>query len=299
MRRIKFPILSSLLSVVVLLALMPRVHATVQVVDDAGHSVSLNQAAKRIISLSPHITELLFAAGAGDAVVGVVEFSDYPDAARSIPRIGNFSVFNIEAIIALHPDLIVAWQSGNPMAQVNTLHKLGIPVFLSEPRALDDVASNLRRLGKLAGTSVQANLAADHYTQTLVELRNRYQAQKTVSVFYQIWHQPLMTINKDHIISQAIDLCRGRNVFAELPVLDPQINIESVLLANPQMIVAGGASASYPQWKQDWLRWPQLQAVSKGHLYEMPPDILQRNSPRILQGVATLCDMIDQVRRSE
>ena len=290
MRSLKYPIFC------LLFVMTTFARADVQVVDDIGNMVSLKQPARRIISLSPHITEILFAAGAGQSIVGVVEYSDYPQAAKALPRIGNFNAFDLEAILALHPDLIVAWHSGNPIAPVEKLRRLGIPVFLSEPRALEDVATNLQRLGRLAGTESVADGVAENFLRELSQLRRQYQDKQPVSVFYQIWHRPLMTINHQHMISQAISLCGGQNVFADLPVLDSRISLEAVLAADPQVIIGGGVAVSYPQWKQDWRQWPQLQAVRSGNLFEMPADILQRQSPRILQGVKTLCEIIDQVR---
>lgn len=288
-------------SVLLMLAVLPPDVAAAdgvarRVEDDLGNSVVLAQPARRIISLSPHITEILFAVGAGPAIVGTVEYSDYPAAAQTIPRIGNFAAFNIEAILALQPDLIIAWHSGNPPAPVATLRRLGLPVFFSEPRALDDVAGNLEKFGSLAGTGAVAQGAAQDLRRELRELRAAHAQREPVTVFYQIWRQPLMTINREHLINQAIDLCGGRNVFADLPVLDPVINTEAVLAADPQLIVGGGVAAVFPQWQQDWQRFPQLQAIQRGQLYEMPPDLLQRHTPRIVQGIRTLCAFIDAAR---
>lgn len=285
------------MGIVSMLTVSGVVQGNRSVVDDAGVTISLEQPAVRIISLAPHITELLYAAGAGSHIVGVDVFSDHPDAAKELPRIGDFNAFDLEAILALQPDLIIAWQSGNPLTSVSKMQSLGIPVFFSEPRKLEDIASNIKQFGKLTGTEVVANQIAEDYLRQLSELRAKYQGRHPVSVFYQIWHQPLMTINGEHIISHVIELCGGRNIFSELSVLAPSVDLEAVLVSDPALIVAGGVAASYPAWKQDWLRWPQLRAVKTGSFLEVDPDLLQRHTPRILQGAKTLCEKIDDIRK--
>lgn len=273
-----------------------NVCAEISLVDDAGNTVSLQNPARRIISLAPHVTELLYAAGAGEYIVGAVSYSDYPEVAKKLPRIGGYNAFDLEAIMALRPDVVVAWKSGNPDGPVQKLRDLGIPVYFSEPQALEDVAHNLRQLGKLAGTHKLAQAASDGFLAQLKNLRARYQAQQTVSVFYQIWHQPLMTINGEHIISQVISLCGGRNVFAKLPMLAAKISREAVLAENPEVIVGGGVAAANPNWKQDWYQWPRMRAVKNKSLFYINPDLIQRHTPRILQGTEVLCRQLAQVR---
>ena len=284
------------LSVLLLGIITNHGYAAISVVDDAGHRVTLVAPAKRIISLSPHVTELLYAAGAGEYIVGAVSYSDYPAAAKKLPRVGSYNAFDLEAIVALQPDLIVAWQSANPAAALEKLQALSIPVFFSEPRQLEDVAGNLERLGKLTASEAIANAASTVFRHKLLELRNRYRAVRAVSVFYQVWHRPLMTVNGEHIISQVIELCGGRNVFAGLPVLAPKISLEAVLREDPEVIVAGNSALNHPDWKDDWRRWPALQAVKNNHLFYVNPDIIQRHTPRILQGAEALCKQIETAR---
>lgn len=274
-------------------------YAELSVRDDAGNTIILKQAAQRIVSLAPHVTELLFAAGAGKQVVGAVSYSDYPEAAKKLPRVGAYNAFDLEAIVALRPDLIVAWKSANPAASLEKLQALSIPVFFSEPRALEDVASNLDRLGKLTGNESVANSASAVFRQSLSELRSRYSGASAVSVFYQIWHQPLMTINGEHIISQVIELCGGRNVFDDLPALVPKIGLETVLRKDPQAIVAGNSALINTAWKDDWKRWPELRAVKNDHLFYINPDIIQRHTSRILQGAEVLCGQLAKVREAK
>lgn len=271
-------------------------YAGLSVIDDVGNTVTLKQPAKRIVSLAPHVTELLFAAGAGDRVVGVVSYSDFPEAAKKLPQVGAYNAFDLEAIVALKPDLVIAWKSTNPAGALEKLQSMSIPVFFSEPRLLEDVASNLESLGRLTANEDIANTASAQFRKRLNELRTQYSGKASVSVFYQIWHQPLMTINGEHIISQAIELCGGRNVFAELPALAPKISLEPVLQKDPEAVVAGNSALNHPNWRDDWKRWPSLRAVKNDHLFYINPDIIQRHTPRILQGAEVLCRQLEQVR---
>ena len=285
------------LGVIILLCiwLLPA-GADISVRDDTGKPVVLEKPAQRIISLAPYITELLFAAGAGKAVVGVTEYSDYPEAARLLQQVGGGGGLDIEAILALQPDLVVAWQSGNPRSQVERLQSLGITVFLSEPRRLGDVPATLQRLGRLAGTAAVAAARVDSFNHRYATLREKYAHRPKVSVFYQIWEQPLMTLNGEHLFSDVLRLCGGENVFKALPALAPQIDIEAVLLANPDVIVVAADDESSPLLAA-WQRWPQLSAVKQGHVYALPRDQLVRHSPRILDGAERLCELLDGARR--
>lgn len=266
--------------------------------DDAGTRVALPRAAQRIVSLAPHVTELLFAAGAGGKVVGVTEYSDFPPAAASIARVGAYSALDLERIAALRPDLVVAWGSGNPPGQVAALRRLGLPVFVSEPRRLDDVSATLRRIGDLAGTPAAAGTAADAFDRRRAALAAAQAGKPRLAVFYQIWDKPLMTINREHIISAVITLCGGDNVFAGLPSLAPTIGIEAVLRADPQVIVASGMDTRRPEWLDAWKAFPQLRAVRSGQLHAVPPDLLQRHTPRLLDGAEAMCAALDRARES-
>lgn len=270
--------------------------AQVSVVDDTGATIVLDHPARRIISLAPHVTEMLYAVKAGQFIVGAVDYSDYPEAAKKIPRVGGYDRLDIERILTLKPDLVIAWQSGNPESTIKQLKQLGLTVFLSEPRELEDVAANLEKLGQLAGNETQAVAVATKYRQQLGSLRQQYSTRDRVTVFYQIWDQPLMTINGQQLISKVIDLCGGENVFAKLPTLVPQVSIEAVLLANPEAIVSGGMAAQRPEWIAQWQRWPQLRAVQHGALISIPSDLIQRHSPRVLEGAQLLCTALDRVR---
>ena len=255
----------------------------------------LKNPARRIISLAPHATELLFAVGAGKYVVGAVEYSDYPEAAKKIPRVGGVSL-DLEAIVALHPDLIVAWQSGNPAGQIERLHELGLPVFVTEPRRIGDVPDLMERIGRLVGTEKVAMKASQEFNRHYALLRNRYGKHPAASVFYQILDVSSLTINGEHLISDVIRLCGGQNVFADLPVLAPQISIEAVLQKNPEVILASGMESLWPEWQTRWRAWPELAAVKADNLFFIPPDLIDRNGPRILEGAERVCTALEQAR---
>lgn len=271
-------------------------HADITVRDDTGQVLHLAQAPKRIVSLAPHATELLFDVGAGNRIVGAVDFSDYPEAAQRIPRVGGYRGLDMEAIAALRPDLIIAWPSGNTPAQVEKLKQLGLPIFLSEPKRITDIASALERFGTLTGNSDAAQQAVRKFNRQYATLRATYAGRPPVRVFYQIWNSPLMTVSGEQIISDAIRLCGGENIFASLPTLTPTVSLEAVLQADPEVIVASGMGNRRPAWLDDWKRWPRLRAVQSDQLHFIPSDYINRPTPRLLQGAATLCKFLDQAR---
>lgn len=271
--------------------------AEIVVRDDIGRELRLPGPAQRIVSLAPHITEVLFAAGAGEHIVGVVAYSDYPEAARHLPQVGGYSNIDMEAITALRPDLVIAWSSGNRSAHLDKLGALGIPVYVNEARSFEGVARSLEMFGRLAATEAAANTAASAFRARRDALAQRYAGRPPVRMFYQVWAQPLMTINGKHLISDAIRLCGGINVFDDLAPLAPSIGVEAVLAANPEAIVASGMDAARPEWLDEWRRWPELAANAKENLYFIAPELIQRHTPRILDGTAQLCEHLESARR--
>jgi iron complex transport system substrate-binding protein len=270
--------------------------AEITLTDDSGRSVTLEQPARRIISLTPHMTELLFAAGAGERVVGTVEYSNYPPAAQRIARIGDSAQLDLERIVALKPDLIVVWQYGNAQRQLDKLLRLGIPVFYNEPRRLADIARSIEQLGRLAGTEEHALPAAREFVARTAELRRRYAGGAPVTVFFQIWDKPLLTINGDHLISDVIRLCGGQNVFAGLKSLTPEISIEAVLAADPEAIGGVTAETGQAESLELWKKWPRLKAVTRDNLFLIHSDLISRNTPRVLDGAQRLCEQLNAAR---
>lgn len=280
----------------VLVAAFQLASAEVSVVDDSGATLRLVQPARRVVTLAPHLAETVFAAGAGDRLVGTVEFSDFPEAVRKIPKVGGYSRLDLEAIAALKPDLIIGWSSGNAPAHIEKLRALGFPVYISQPNQIGDVANEIERLGILAGTDKAAHATATRFRERLADLQKRYSSRPAVRTFYQIWKEPLMTIGGKQIISDVVRLCGGENVFAQLETLAPTVTVEAVIAANPEAIVASGMNAARPEWLDDWKRWTSITAVARDNLFFVPPELIQRHTPRLLDGAERLCQHLETAR---
>lgn len=282
-----------------LLGLTGLAQAEVRVMDDLGAEVRLAEPARRIVSLAPHATELLFAAGAGDRVVGVVKYSDYPAEAKKIQQVGRYKAIDVERIVALKPDLVVVWPGGNRDKGIGQLRQLGFTLYQSQPRELEQVAVSIEKLGRLAASETVANAAVAAFRHKLARLREQYSQRQPVSVFYQIWNRPLMTLGGGHLVSRVMELCGGRNAFISLETNAPKLDVEAVLAADPQAIVASGMGQERPEWLEEWRRWQQLQAVKNDQLFFIPPDLLQRMTPRILDGAQMLCEQLESVRAAK
>ena len=268
--------------------------ATITVRDDAGNSVLLDKPAQRIVSLAPHATELIFAAGGGDRIVGTVEYSDYPAAALRISRVGNHQQIDIERVIALKPDLLVVWLHGSSERQLDSLRKLGIPFFYSEPKKLADIPDSVARLGRLMGTEQQADKMAAAERAQLASLAAKYRDRPTVRTFYQVWGKPIYTLNGTHILSDVMRLCGAENVFAHLSVTAPSVSTEAVLLANPEAMITGDRKTT--AGLEIWARYPDLLAVKNGNLFSINADLLNRAGPRLIDGAAMVCEKLEEAR---
>jgi iron complex transport system substrate-binding protein len=271
--------------------------AELRVLDDSGATVILKAPARRIVSLAPNVTEMLFAAGAGDRIVGTVDHADYPSAARAIPRVGGATLLDVERIVSLEPDVIVAWQHGTPEAHIEQLRRLGIPIFFHRAERLAQIPASLARLGELAGTPRAARAAADAFASRLGELEARYARRPPVALFFQVWSRPLLTVNADQIISDVIRLCGGRNIFEGEKLLVPTVEIEAVVRAAPQAIVATGRQEEAGDAFALWRRLPDFGPTARGNLILLDTETLGRAAPRILDGAAILCDALQGVRR--
>jgi len=270
-------------------------NAQVEVTDGLGKRLTIDKPAIRIISLAPHVTELLYAAGATNQVVAAVSFSDFPEQAKELPRVGSYNKFDLESIIAMNPDLVIAWKSGNPHEQLKGVEKLGYKMFYSEPRELEDVANEIKQLGVLLNTQAIANNVAKDYLRKLIKLQTEYRNKEKVNVFYQVWDDPLFTINGEHIISRVIDLCGGRNVFSDLSVLSPRVSIEAVIEKDPEAIIVG-MTDSRKEWLDEWKQWRGMKAVKNNNVYPINADLIVRHTPRILKGTQFMCEYLDKVR---
>ncbi|SFB80331.1 iron complex transport system substrate-binding protein [Cupriavidus sp. OV038] len=275
-------------------------HAAVSVIDDAGNTVTLAQPARRIVSLAPHVTELLYAAGGGDRIVGTVSYSDYPPQARDLPRVGDNKALDLERIAALKPDLIVVWRHGNAQKQTDRLRALGLPLFYSEPRKLESIPENLEKLGKLMDTGPVATRAAADFRQQVETLRKTYANRPPVTVFYQVWQQPLMTLNGQHMVSDMLALCGGRNLFGSEPPLVPTVSVEAVVAGNPEAMMTAGIGATRPDKPladfSMWEKWKSVTAVARNNLFIIDGDLVNRAGPRVVQGAAEICKDLDIAR---
>ncbi len=281
---------------IVLMFAAGALNAEVRATDDYGRQVVLAAPARRVVSLAPHLTELMYAAGAGAHLVGALEYSDYPSEAKRLPRVGSEARIDLEALVALNPDLVVAWPNSGSTAAVERIARFGIPVFRSEPRELEDIARTIETLGRLAGTQGAAGAAARAFRTRAARIERAYAQRPRVRVFYQVWNRPLITVNADHVISKAMRLCGGENVMAGLPALAPEIDRELVLRADPEVIVASGADGRRPAWLDEWRAFPTLAAVRGGNLYAIRPELLQQHTPRLLEGAEVLCRILQDVR---
>jgi iron complex transport system substrate-binding protein len=275
--------------------LAAQAQAAITVKDDAGLTVTLAKPALRVVSMAPSVTELLFAAGGGNQIVGAVNYSDYPEAAKRIPRIGSNREIDMELLISLKPDLIVAWRHNSSERQIEMVRRLGVPVFQSDPQTLDGIPDAVLRLGQLLGTDAAARTTATQLREQLAGLRAKYANRSTVRTFYQVWDKPLYTLSGKHILTDAMKLCGGENIFDKLTVTAPIVSIESVLQANPEAIIAT-AEKNYGGVEL-WKPYGTLAAVRSNNLFTLDGHLLNRAGPRMVQGTAAMCEVLEQARQ--
>jgi iron complex transport system substrate-binding protein len=261
----------------------------------AGALVQAAPSRLRIVSLAPHLTELVFAAGAGDMLVGVVEYSDYPEAARSLPRVGDAWRVDMERLLLLEPDIVLTWASGTPEDVIERLDALKLAHREISTFRLADVPVALRTIGEIAGTSQVAGTAAADFEREVAQLRRSYGGAPPLSVFIQLDDQPLYTVNGRHIISEVVELCGGHNVFASLPQLAPPVSLEAVIAADPDVIVSTDDTIGDAMGM--WRRWTRLKAVDAGAVYSLPADTMARATPRLVSGTRATCAALDDARR--
>lgn len=250
----------------------------------------------RIVTLAPHLAELVFAVGAGDLLVGVSAYTDYPAEAATRPRVGDAFAIDQEQLAVLKPDLLLAWASGTAIHVIDELEKRGYRVETIETSGVDDVTTALRRIGRLTGRDAQAEEAADNFRRGLQQLERRYASEPPISVFYQVSSRPLYTINGDHFVSDLIELCGGRNIFDDLNSLAPLVDVEAVLARDPEVMLA--SDDSQPDAFDTWQRWPELAANRYGNLFFLPANEIGRATPRLLLAGESLCASLEEARRN-
>jgi iron complex transport system substrate-binding protein len=262
-----------------------------------GGTLNLPAPAKRIITLAPNLAELVFAAGAGDHLVAVVEYSDFPPQVNQLPKVGDAFRIDLERIIELEPDLVIAWESGNPQTALQKLTQLGLKVWQLEITEPQEIATAVEDISKAAGTEDLGMPVAKNLRQRLGNLQRQNAGKTPVTFFYQIASTPLYTVNGQHIISRSIEICGATNVFKTLSSLAPQVSRESVILANPQAMIAAQIPGESPALAV-WFEWPRLQAVKDKALLYLPADDISRAAPRLLDSIELACRLLDQVRRN-
>ncbi|TCK07327.1 cobalamin-binding protein [Marinobacterium mangrovicola] len=278
--------------VVFLLFLLPGLLQAEVLTDASGKALDLEQPVKRIVVLAPNIAENLYAIGAGERIVGRVAHTDYPPEVIEQPQVGDYQQFNVEAILALQPDLVLAWQQGNPEQRLRRLEAMGLRVFRLSSGTLDEIPYNLELLGRLTGREPEAGRAARNFRERLAELEPNL--DRRPRVFYQLWNDPLLSVSRGTLIGEAIEFCGAENVFAERPETIPQLNLEAVIAARPDLIIA--TDELEQSWRERWLPWQQIPAVAKGRLVTLDADLMHRAAPRFLDGVAALCRAVSEVR---
>lgn len=271
-----------------------RVVDDLAVMDDLGVELRLEGPAQRVISLSPHLTELMYSIGAGDRLVGTVRGSDFPVEAAGIPEIGDASGLDFERILHSRPDLVLAWGSGNRSVDIARLRALGLRVLVLEPQRLEDIPRHLRLLGDLMGFGGQAQAVARDFERRVGALRDRYAGRAAVRVLFEIWHRPLFTVNRDHIISKVLGLCAAQNIFADLPRLAGEVSVEQALVLDPDAIVVG--SEADDAGVNNWTEFSYLKAVRTGNVFAVSADLIARQTARIVDAAERMCAALDKAR---
>ncbi|MDN3406190.1 MULTISPECIES: cobalamin-binding protein [unclassified Pseudoalteromonas] len=247
----------------------------------------------RIVALAPHIVENLYAIGAGDLIVGTLDYADYPKEATKIERIGGYNGISIEKLLMLKPDMVIAWKSGNQAEDLAQIKRLGIELYLSDPSSIEGVASEILKLGQITGHIEQSKQVAETFTAKLNAIKVTQKDKTTLTGFYQLWPEPMMTVSKNTWINQLIETCQVTNVFANSDTDYPQISIENVIVTKPQVIIIPDEKSKRVMPTVNWQQWPEIPAVKYEQFISVNADLLHRFTPRMLDGLAQMCDKVD------
>ena len=251
---------------------------------------------ERVIALSPHAVELIFELGAGDRIVATTDFADYPEAAKAIPRVGGYHGIQIEQVMSLKPDLIVAWEGGNPDTDLARMESLGLPVYRGKTESLGDIATELEHLGNSLGLKEEGVRAAQEFRARWADVQQRNARKPPIRFFYQLWSDPLRAMAAGSWINEMLTSCGGVNIFDDTAVDYPQVSTETILLKAPQAIIVPSHHGRVVEINAQWKRWPEIPAVANGHIFFINGDLLHRFSVRVIQGMDEICRAFDQVR---
>lgn len=282
----------------------------IRFIDDAGQALQLHTPARRIVALSPHITEMLFFVGAGAQVVGVAQASDFPAEVARLPVVASHNDINLEAVVRLKPDAVIAWGRGAANPKLDRLKSMGLRVVYSDPQTPAGIAENMQWMAQMAGTESHASPLIDAWRSRLMQIESQQASPGNSGgntgstevrfddplVFYQVWDKPLMTVNRRHLIAQAIALCGGRTQFADLALQTPTVSVEAVVRGNPDVILYTDDRKRSLDWGKQWSVWRNVKAVRASHVFSLPPDLIVRPGPRYLDGVERVCDVLNRVK---
>ena len=268
--------------------------APLALTDDLGRTVTLKSPAQRIVTLAPFLTELVFAAGAGDRVVGVSAYSNFPSQAASLPVVSSAVGISLEQLAALKPDLVMAWRDSFRPEDVERVGRFGAAVYIAHGRRLDDVPRLLRTIGTATGRDVSA--VVGDFERRVAALKGEYGGKRRVDAFLEIWHRPLTTISGSHFMNDALEICGGRNLFKERAGVAPQVSWEEVYERDPFVIIGAGSAPGEQEFRGNWKARGTLSAVKAGRLVYVDADTIQRPTTRTPEGIRQLCERLDAVR---
>ncbi|WP_246129015.1 cobalamin-binding protein [Colwellia demingiae] len=249
-----------------------------------------------IIALAPHIVEMLYDIGAGEQIIGTTSFADYPEAAKKIPRIGNYVRLQLERVIELQPDLIIAWKNGNPSDDLARLEQLGFNIIYSQPHTFEDIANEVRKFAKITGHTTQGEKVAKEFEQALMKIKKRYQDKTEITGFYELWSRPLTTVAKGSWPQQFLNICKVKNPFEHVLTPYPQISIEQVLPASVELIIQPLSVNQKEREAFNWQDWSIIPAVANKQILQPDADAMHRMTLRSLTALKDLCAEIDQTR---
>lgn len=261
---------------------------------DPASNTTEPQVHKRIVTLAPNLTELVFEIGAGDQLVGVSAWSDFPLPARELPVVGDAFTVDQEQLALLDPDLLLVWESGTPAHAVDKLRNAGYTVERIRTRSLDDVSTALLRIGQLTGRSSEAAVVATNFQAELESLRQSQAGRPSISVFYQVSARPLYTVNREHYVSELIEICGGENIFDDLDDLAPAVSVEAVVDRNPEVMLASTDAGD--EAFAEWQRWPAVSANLYGNQFLIPADEIGRATPRLIVAGGAMCLALQKAR---
>ncbi|WP_456021247.1 cobalamin-binding protein [Pseudomonas protegens] len=244
-------------------------------------------ASLRVVSLAPSLSEIVVELDSADLLVGVLDAGERPAEIASVASVGRYGQLDMEQLLSLKPDLLLLWPGSVGPAQRDQLKRLGIPTFVAEPHSLDQLSTQIEAIATQLGRPERGLKLATDLRQALTDLRQRYHREVPLRVFYQVWDKPLYTVGGGQIISDALEVCGARNVFADLSLPAPQVSIEAVLQHDPEVILAGD-QVQLNAWKT----WPQVAAVKRGNLLLITDKGLERPSGQMISATAKLCQLI-------